>query len=294
MRCTLHGNGGSVIARVLPFDRVAVLAAMLWLALLQVAFAQDEKAAGQEVNAESAAESPGGQSVEQAANDPTASLLSVQIQDNYTASYHNLDDENGNTILLRSAIPFKTGSLNHIARVTLPIITNSPSGESGLSDLTLFDLIVFNESWGRWGVGPVMLVPTASDEALGAEKWALGPAVGFTIPHNKFLFGVFNQNLFSFAGDDDRKDVNISSVQPIVNYSLPHKWSIGTSEMNFTYDWESDAWTNLPLGGKVSKLAKIGKVPAQFSTSFEYNFADDRVAPEWTINFSLKLLFPLK
>ena len=136
------------------------------------------------------------QDLEQAANDPTASLMSVQIQNIYAGDYHNLKDEDGNTILLRSAVPFKTGPLNHIARATLPIVTESPSRKDGLSDLVLFDLIVFNESWGRWGVGPVLLFPTATNDALGADKWAAGPAAGFVARSRKLLWGLFNQNLF--------------------------------------------------------------------------------------------------
>ena len=152
----------------------------------------------------------GGQALDQAANDPTASLMSVQIQNIYTGDYHNLEDEDGNTILLRSAVPFKTGPLNHIARATLPVVTDSPSGKSGLSDLVLFDLIVFNESWGRWGVGPVLLFPTATNDALGADQWAAGPAAGFVARSHKLLWGVFNQNLFTYAGNNDREDVNVS------------------------------------------------------------------------------------
>ncbi|MFN2249018.1 MAG: hypothetical protein ACK2U4_18150 [Candidatus Promineifilaceae bacterium] len=234
-----------------------------------------------------------GQALDQAANDPTASLMNVQIQNVYTGDYHNLNGESGNAILLRSAVPFKTGPLNHIARATLPIVTKSPSGERGLSDLVLFDLIVFNQSWGRWGLGPVMLFPTATDDALGAEKWAIGPAVGFVASSRKLLWGVFNQNLFSFAGDDDREDVDVSILQPIVSYSLPNKWSLGTSEMNVTYDWEKSDWTALPLGIKLAKLVKFGKLPVQFSGAYEYNFADDYVAPKWAVNFTVKFLFPL-
>lgn len=167
-----------------------------------------------------------GQALQQAANDPTASLMSVQIQNIYTGDYHNLKDENGNTILLRSAVPFNTGPLNHIARATLPAVTKSPSGKDGLSDLVLFDLIVFNQSWGRWGVGPVMLFPTATNDALGAEKWAIGAAAGFLAQSRKLQWGVFNQNLYSFAGNDDREDVTLGIIQPIVNYSLPDHWSI--------------------------------------------------------------------
>jgi hypothetical protein len=44
---------------------------------------------------------------------------------------------------LRVSVPFTSGSLTHIARATLPIVTDSPSGESGMADLVLFDLIKF-------------------------------------------------------------------------------------------------------------------------------------------------------
>ena len=243
--------------------------------------------------ARAAGQGAAGQSLEQAASDPTASLMSVQVQDIYAGAYHRLDDESGNTILLRSAVPFTTGSLEHIARATLPVVTDSPSGESGLSDLVLFDLIKFEKSWGRWGIGPVLLAPTATDEAIGADKWAIGPAVGFVARSNKLMWGLFNQNLFSFAGDSDREDVNVSILQPIVNYSLPDRWSIGTSEMNVTYDWERDAWTILPLGVKLARLVKFGKLPVQFAGGYEYNFADDYVAPKWTVNFTVKFLFPV-
>ena len=232
----------------------------------------------------------GSQSLEQAASDPTASLMSLQLQNLFVGDYHNLDDESSNTIQLRSAIPFMLGGLSNIARVTLPFVTHGPNG-SGLGDMTLFDLVAFDQSWGRWGVGPVLLLPTGKD-GISAEKWAIGPALGFAARRPGLLWGLFNQNLFSFAGDGDQ-DVRVSIIQPILNYSLPDKWSIGTSEMNFTYDWEKKAWTALPLGVKVAKLTKFGSVPVQFIGSYEYNFADDYVAPKWTLSFTLKFLFPL-
>ncbi len=205
-------------------------------------------------------DAPSGQSLDQAANDPTASLMAVQIQNLYSGTYHRLDDASGNTLLLRPVIPFETGDLKHIARATIPYVTQSPSGTSGLGDSVLFDLIVFNQSWGRWGIGPVMLLPTASDDALGAEKWAAGPALGFIARQPGLMWGLFNQNLVSFAGKQDRDEVKLSIIQPIVNYSLPNKWSIGTSEMNATYDWDKGAWSNLPLGLKLSKLTKAGSL----------------------------------
>jgi len=235
----------------------------------------------------------GSQSLDQAANDPTASLMAIQLQNIYTGNYHILPDETGNTILLRPVMPFKTGEVNHIARATIPYVTDSPSGRTGLGDSVLFDLIVFNRSWGRFGVGPVLLFPTATDDALGAEKWAAGPALGFVARRPAFIWGLFNQNLISFAGNADRDEMQLSILQPILNYSLPKKWSVGVAEMNVTYDWDKGGWTNLPLGLKVSKLHRFGSQPVQFSGSYEYNFADDRVAPEWAVNFTVKFLFPL-
>jgi hypothetical protein len=237
--------------------------------------------------------SPAGQSLEQAASDPTASLLSVSVQNIFAGSFHRLDAESGNTLLLRASMPFETGSLKHIARASLPVVTDSPSGETGLSDAVLFDLIVFEESWGRWGIGPVLLVPTATDDAIGAGKWAAGPALGFVARNSRLMWGLFNQNLFSFAGGGDRTDISASILQPIVNYSLPERWSIGTSEMNVTYDWNRDAWATLPVGMKLARMVKFGKRPIQFAGAYEYNFADDDVAPKWTLSFTVKFLLAI-
>lgn len=238
-------------------------------------------------------EAPGGQSLAQAASDPTAALLSLQVQNQFVDGYHLLNDATGDTLLFRAALPFKTGCLSHIARLSAPIDFDSPSQASGLGDSTLFDLIVFNKSWGRWGVGPVVQLPTASDDRLGSGQWAAGPAVGFTARSGKLLWGLFNQNLFSFAGDESRPNVNVSSLQPIVNYSLPCKWSVGSTEMNFLYDWDNERWAVLPLGVRVAKLVKFGSIPVQLSLGYEHNFVDDSVGPKDTFTFSLKFLLPM-
>jgi len=238
-------------------------------------------------------ESPGGQSLNQAASDPTASLMSLQIADWYNAHIHGLSGEDANTVVLRPVIPFQTGELNHILRVTVPLITDNPVLDSGLSDITIFDLLVFKESWGRWGIGPVALLPTGGS-SRGAEKWAAGPAIGFVARQNKLIWGAFNQNLFTYAGDGSRNDVNVSVLQPILNYGLGHGWSAGNSEMTFSYDYEGGRWSSLPLGVSIAKLVRFGKLPVQFSLQYEHDFADLRGTPEDTIRFTLKFLFPAK
>lgn len=251
-------------------------AAALWICLASTALAQDS-----------------GQSLDQAASDPTASLMSFQLQDFYSYRLHNLDDETSNRLQFRAAIPFEFGGTSNIARLTLPYITGSPSGAEGFSDATIFNLTTFTRPWGRWGVGAVALLPTG-DSDVSAKKWALGPAAGFTVQAGKILWGAFNQNLFTVGGNENRPDVNISTLQPILNYGLGNGWSTGLSEMVVTYDWDADEFTSLPLGAKISKLIRpgSGRTPIQYQLSYEHNFYDHGPVPQDTISFTLKLLIP--
>lgn len=237
-----------------------------------------------------AAQNTGGQSLDQAANDPTASLMSFQLQNFYSPNLHN-SDEDQNILQLRAAIPFTFGGVNNIARLTLPYATDTASGDSGFQDITIFNLAAFDRLWGRWGAGVVALLPTGSSD-LTADKWALGPAVGLVAQQDWGLLGVFNQNLITVAGDDDDPDVNVSSIQPILNVGLGNGWSVGTSDMSIIYDWDANEFVSLPLGVKVSKLTKLKSVPFQWQLSYERNFYDDRVGPEDTIGLTAKILLP--
>lgn len=265
---------------VLPCLRRAIIHAVFCLVIGSVMTAQRSLA--------------GEQDLSQAANDPTASVMSFQIADWNAFSYHNLEDGRDNTVTLRAAIPFKTGDISHIFRVTAPIITENPFLDSGLSDLTMFDLVVFNESWGRWGVGAVALVPTGGD-TRGADQWAAGPAIGFVArPANNLLMGMFNQNLFHVAGSQDlgQLDVNISNIQPILNVGLGSGWSVGLSEMQIVYDWNEHRFTRVPLGLQVAKLQRFGRQPVQFSLQYEHNFVHDLIASSDTVRATAKFLIP--
>lgn len=230
------------------------------------------------------------QSVASQASDPTASLMSFQVQNFYSPTLHNTSGAQ-NIIQFRGAIPYQLGGVNNIARLTLPFYTDSVSGQRGISDATIFNLATFDRSWGRFGAGVVALLPTGAS-GLSAEKWGIGPAAGFVARPDWGLVGLFNQNILTVGGDDSRPDVNLSTLQPILSYPLQNGWSVGTSDMTFVYDWEADEFTSLPLGAKVSKVAKVGGKPMQFQLSYERNFYDEGVGPEDTIGLTVKLLVP--
>jgi len=235
----------------------------------------------------------------QKANDPTASLMAVQLIDGYISDFYNTQKhETGNSISLRAAYPYNWGETKHIFRATQPYITNSPSGKTGFEDMTLFDMALFQASWGRYGVGIVTSIPLAD----GHEQWSVGPAVGFV--NNTLIkgvnLGIFNQNLFRVAGDDDREHTRMSSFQPIINYSIGGGWNIGGGDMQLIYDFDSSQWVSLPIAIQVGKLVKFGNLPVMISTQYQHNFADEvelgngLFAPtsKDTFTITAKFLFP--
>ena len=53
------------------------------------------------------------------------------------------------------------------------------------------------------------------------------------------------------------------------------------------------ACTTLPQGLKINRLHTFSVLPVQFSGSYENNFADQQVAPEWFVSLIAKFLFPI-
>ena len=146
------------------------------------------------------------------------------------------------------------------------------------------------------GVGPALVFPTASDDVLGSEKWSAGPAfVGLTMK-GKWVVGGVTQQVWSYAGDDDREDVSAFLFQYFVNYNIPDGggWYITSSPIitaNWAADDSDDEWT-IPVGGGVGRVFRIGDQPVNVSLQGFYNVEKPDVVGDWTIRFQFQLLFP--
>lgn len=53
-----------------------------------------------------------------------------------------------------------------------------------------------------------MLLPTATDDLLGSEKWALGPTGVILMQKGGWTYGILANHIRDVAGDDDRSDIN--------------------------------------------------------------------------------------
>lgn len=252
-----------------------------------------------------------GQSLAEQARDPTASLTAFQIRYDYIESFHNLPGADQTQLVLQPIIPWKWGNQKHIARITAPYITSGPdwgiiaddtlSGippnyvptakQEGLGDIAAVDLLIFDTSWGRQGIGAAIILPTASDPALGSEKWSIGPAYVAITKFGNVNAGMLTQWLVSIEGEKDRDDINSLTLQPFAGYGFGDGWSMQLSEMVFNYDFERSRWTSMPLGGRVEKLVSIGTLNARLYIEYEHNFKDNDVAPSDIFRFAFVPLF---
>ena len=74
------------------------------------------------------------QSLSSQASDPTASLMSFQLQSFYAPDLHK-SDQDQNIVQFRAALPYQIGGVNNIARVTLPYVTDTASGAKGFQEV---------------------------------------------------------------------------------------------------------------------------------------------------------------
>jgi hypothetical protein len=248
------------------------------------AFARDAGARGVPQDAEPKAGS-GAHDLSSQATDPTASLMSLNVIGTYTGAYTDdpagLDDD-AFELSFRPVIPFQAWGRANILRLTIPYQLDG-RGEEGLGDVAVFDLVMFPESWGRWGIGPVMNL-SAQDGA--ADEFAIGPAVGGVAKVSDDLnIGLFSQNLF--AGD-----TAISQLQPVVAWQLGSGWALSAGDLQFVYDWEDSRWLSVPLGFQLGVVLPLVQQPMRFSVNPQYNLVDDDGLPEWSLAFTVTLLAP--
>jgi len=238
-----------------------------------------------------------------------ANLISLPFQNNFDFNI-GPHDRTKYTLNIQPVVPFElTEKLNLITRTIFPLIyqpdiTKSSGGEFGIGDTTLTAFLSPKASGDFiWGVGPIFLIPTATDDALGTGKWGAGASIVALVTPNPWVIGFLASNVWSFAGDSDRNKVNLFTFQYFINYNLPNGWYLTSSPIN-TANWEAEdgnKWT-IPVGGGGGKIIRIGKLPVNIQAQVFYNIEKfelslpgtlpDVSAADWQFRFQMQFLFP--
>ncbi len=168
------------------------------------------------------------------------------------------------------------------------------TSQSGLGDVTqsLFFSPKQSTAGGWiWGVGPALLLPTATEDELGTGQWAIGPtAVVLKQTDDGWTYGALANYLVSVAGDDDRADVNSLFFQPFLAKAIGKGRTL-TVNFESTYDFEGDAW-NAPVNFMYSKVTKFGGQLVSFAGGARYYLETPEGGPDWGVRFVVTLLYP--
>jgi hypothetical protein len=239
-------------------------------------------------------------------NNPVASVWNIVLQNNYTLLDGDVADSPKGRWLtnVQPVLPVPlTEEWNLISRPIVPLLSAPvprPDGgfdrEGGLGDIAFQAFVSPRSSGGlTWGLGPVLVFPTASDDALGAEKWSAGPGAVLLSVSERWVVGGLLSHVQSYAGAGDRSDVSLTSFQYFATRILPGQWQVGLGSPTITANWEADSddrWT-LPIGLGVGKTFRIGKMP--FQMAFEASYAvihPDTFGERWNFRLILKPVVP--
>ncbi|MFK5878695.1 MAG: hypothetical protein QM478_04270 [Flavobacteriaceae bacterium] len=227
---------------------------------------------------------------------PVAALISVPIQNNFDFNVGALNGfkYTGN---IQPVIPISLNEKwNLISRTIIPIISQSDVSGVGNSETGLGDIaqsIFFSPKEVKnglvWGVGPVLLLPTATDTALGINKWGVGPNVLVLKLIGQWTVGALANHMWSYAGSG-LNDVNATFFQPFFTYASKTGASLTLASEN-TQDWNNDFFGGF-AGIYYAKVVSIGKQKVQLGGGPKIFYGNNPLNAEWGLRANIIFLFP--
>jgi hypothetical protein len=280
------------------------LALVLVLLLTVLVAAQDAPigAPGTQVaTEETPAAATNADALRKAAQNPIASLISVPVQNNNNFGIGS-DGRVQDILNIQPVIPVRVSqNWNLVSRIITPIIyqptVSQPinQGAYGFGDLNpSFFLSPAKPGKIIWGAGPAVVLPTATNPFLGQGKWSIGPTIVVLEQPGKWTLGGLVNNVFSFAGQSSRPDVNQMVFQYFINYNLRHGWYL-TWQPTLTANWEATnggRWV-VPFGGGVGRIMKLGFQPVNLTAQVYGNAVHPSgAASPWGVRLQIAFLFP--
>ena len=219
-------------------------------------------------------------------------------------------------------VPIMGGEWNLVNRVVLSQYSVSGSADldstsahdmffddrtNGLGDTVVMSLAAPNRNDGLiWGVGPTMIIPTASEDLLGQDEWQMGPAALVARLGNSnsditsiesWNVGILAQHWWDVNGDTD---ISQSDIQYFANFKAGATGLIGMTP-NIQINWERDGKDRftVPVGLGYIGMTKIGPMPVRWGVEAQYyvmkpdassndDFGQDGYTPytpDWNIKF---------
>jgi hypothetical protein len=230
-------------------------------------------------------------------SNPVSDLVSVPFQFNWEQNV-GPNDETRFVLNLQPVIPFSiTTDWNMIARVIVPLVSQPPLSDAGEPEFGVSDVLTsffFSPKGGAliWGVGPAVSLPSTSIPTIGTGKWSAGPTAVALKQSGPWTVGALWNQVWSFAGNAGRNDVNQMFLQPFLAYQATRTLTL-TVQSETTANWEvdEDRWT-VPINVLVAKLSTFGVFPASYQLGFGGFPVHPQVGPSWKVRGAIVILLP--
>ena len=252
-------------------------------------------------------------------SNPISDLVSVPFQFNFRQKVGPLELSQF-VLNIQPVVPFALNkNWNMIARVIVPFIGQPPlfvdraaashhderasridaasflfdGAASGVGDITASLFFSPKTTGGfTWGAGPAFVLPASYQPTIGSGHWSIGPTAVALQQTGPWTVGVLWNQVWSFAGDPRREDVNQMFLQPFCSYQATKTLTLTIqSESTANWEGESDTWT-VPINFIVAKLSTFGHFPASYQLGAGVYPAHPDSGPTWKIRAAIVILLP--
>ncbi len=233
-------------------------------------------------------------------SNPVAAMVSVPFQLNYDEKIGAEEDIERYQLNIQPVIPISLNEdWNLISRTVLPVVYQTYGDSSKYDDWgtgdTVQSLLLSPADSGPggiiWGIGPAMLLPTASEKTLGADQWGLGPTAVVLKQMNGWTFGALGNHIWAVEHKDNAEGISSTFLQPFVSYTYPSSLTISLNS-EATYDWNSEDAT-IPINLSATKIVNLNGQLISVGGGVRY-WADDTTgsAKEWGGRLIASFIFP--
>lgn len=241
-------------------------------------------------------------------NDPTASLTTAQLKENFTPASYGTNAQ-PNTLQLRSilaVLPHGPMDLRQLVRPTFSLVTISrgkgASTRTEFGDTQLLDLLIMpwpdiHNSELRFGIGPYFVFPTASSHSAGQNAWQAGPAFAFRFrPVQRLQISALIQQATSFSYTTPRASpITVITFQPMISYRLGRGWYLRSSDATWRFNLRSGTSSRIPVSvgiGKVWKFAEGTAINSSIAGEWMVYRQYSPQAHQFTVKFQITFLLP--
>ncbi len=232
-------------------------------------------------------------------SNPIAALISVPFQYTHDREIGPARAGSRDTLNVQPVIPFElSADWNLISRTIVPVVgqrdvlpgAGSQSGVGDVLQSLFFSPKKPTEGGWIWGAGPVFLLPTATNDLLGANRWGVGPTAVALRQQGPLTYGLLANHLVSVGGGQGA-DVNSTYLQPFASWATPTLWTF-LANVEATRDWERRTWS-IPLNVSASKLIDVGGQKISLGAGVGYWLESPEGGPHgWRFRLVATLLFP--